>query len=391
VKLLFVCADRADDPLLWSGVVSNCRQALLDAGVELAIFDRIPFECSLGMRIRHQLLKAFERKTHLLQLEPSILQRAARRVIARYAEGDCDGVFCPGTGVPIYACLPTNIPVFTYMDATKRSWIKSYFGMETLCGRSRRKVDLIDRLSLFNNTRSIFASDWARAEAIRDYNVPPERTAIVPFGANLSDPPTRAEVEGWIEARPRDRLNLFFLGKEWERKGGPDALALVHALRQRGIPATLDIVGCQPRLAPAELELTRMHGFIDHSTPAGREKFRTLLRQAHVLVFLSHAEAFGIALCEAAAFGVPAFAAASGGIPTIVQDGVTGWLTNLPFSPEVAATTIARFWKSPAEYRFIALAARADYESRLNWKLSGRKLKAVVEEALAQRAASPSL
>src|SRR6185295_14700283 len=118
VKLLYVCADRADDPLLWSGVVFNCRQSLLDAGVELAVFDRIPFECSVGMRVRHHLLKAFERKTHLLQVEPAILKRAARRIVARFKAGDCDGVFCPGTGVPVYAYLPPTIPVFTYMDAT---------------------------------------------------------------------------------------------------------------------------------------------------------------------------------------------------------------------------------------------------------------------------------
>ena len=387
MKLLFVCADRADDPLLWSGVVSNCRQALLAAGAELAIFDRIPFECPAGLRFRHQLLKTFERKTHLLQIEPVILQRAARRIIARFAEGDCDAVFCPGTGVPVYAYLPPTIPVFTYMDATKRSWIDAYFGLETLCGRSRRQVDEVDRASLFNNTRSIFASDWARAEAVWDYHVPAERMAIVPFGANLTDPPARADVEGWIATRPRDALNLFFLGKEWERKGGPNALALVRALRQRGIPATLDVVGCQPALTPPDLALTRVHGFIDHSTPLGREKFRALLRDAHVLIFLSHAEAYGIALCEAAAFGVPAYASNVGGIPTIVQHGVTGWLADMPFAAEAAAATIAEAWGSPEAYRRIALAARADYEARLNWQVAGRHLKTVIEAALAQQAA----
>src|SRR4029077_15287016 len=128
-------------------------------------------------------------------------RRAAQRITARFARGDCDAIFCPGTGVPVYAFLPPHLPVFTYLDATKRSWIDSYFGLGTLCARSRRQVDEIDRTALRNNTLSIFSSDWARAEAARDYDVPAERMAVVPFGANLLDPPSRTEVEGWIDAR----------------------------------------------------------------------------------------------------------------------------------------------------------------------------------------------
>ncbi|MEO6875207.1 MAG: glycosyltransferase, partial [Opitutaceae bacterium] len=180
-------------------------------------------------------------------------------------------------------------------------------------------------------------------------------------------------------------LRLLFLGKEWDRKGGPDALALVHALHARGLPATLDIVGCEPALGAEDRGVARVHGFIDHSTPAGREKFHAILRETAVLVFLSQAEAYGIALCEAAAFGVPAYANAVGGIPTIVRPGVTGWLGATPFSAETAAEVLATAWRSPDHYRRIALAARADYEARLNWRVAGRSLVNLIEGALSRR------
>ena len=314
-----------------------------------------------------------------------MLQRAARRIAARFAQGDCDAVFCPATGVPVHACLPPEIPVIAYLDATKRSWISAYFGLETLCPRSRRHVDETDRASLHHNTLSIFSSAWAQAEAIRDYDVPASRLAVVPFGANLDRAPARAAVEGWINARQRDLLRLLFLGKEWDRKGGPEALALVRALRARGLPASLDIVGCAPVIAPEDRAFTRVHGFVDHSVAQGREFFHALLRESHILLFLSRAEAYGIALCEAAAFGVPAYAANVGGIPTIVQHGVTGWLDDGPFSPEKAAATVAAAWQSPSRYRRIALAARLDYEIRLNWPVAGRHLRTVITAALARR------
>lgn len=383
MKLLYTCPDRADDPLHWSGTVVNCRRALEAAGVELAVFDRIPFECPPSLRVRHQLHKRLGLKTHHLDLEPAVLRRAAQRIATRFAEGDCDAVFCPGTGVPVHACLPPEIPVFTYLDATKRSWIETYFGLDTLCARSRRHVDAVDRRGLHDHTLTFFSSHWAQEEAARDYHAPAGRMAVVPFGANLVKAPDHTEVAAAILARGLDSFRLLFVGKEWARKGGPDALALVQVLRARGIAAKLDIVGCTPALTAEQLGFARVHGFIDHSTRDGAERFHALLAASHVLLFLSRAEAYGIALCEAAAFGVPAHALRVGGIPTIVRDGENGWLGDAPFNVNQAADTLAAVWKSPVSYGRIALAAREDYETRLNWQAAGRSLRTHMEAALA--------
>ena len=293
--------------------------------------------------------------------------------------------FQPGHGVPVYAFLPASIPVFAYLDASKVSWIRTYFGLNTLCKRSRRHVEAVDRSSLGHNAMTFFASHWAVAEAARDYGIPMDRMAVVPFGANLVDPPTRAEVEAWIGARPRGALRLFFLGKEWERKGGPEALALVRELRARGIASTLDVVGCNPVLNDADRALVELHGFIDHSRPEGREKVRQLLARAHVLLFLSRAEAFGIAVCEAAAFGVPAFAADVGGIPTIVRPGINGWLTPAPFSAAEGASTLQASFARDGEYQRLARGARDDFETRLNWPAAGAAMVQHIERALARR------
>ncbi len=281
--------------------------------------------------------------------------------------------------MPVAAYLPASIPTVSYLDATKRSWIETYFGLDTLCPRSRRHLAALDLAGLQNHTLTVFSSDWARAAAANDYQIAPDRMAVVPFGANLADPPDRASVETWIDARRREPFRLLFVGKEWIRKGGPDALALVRALRELGQPASLDIVGCSPVLDAKDRAHARVHGFIDHSQPAGAERFHALLREAHVLLFLSRAEAYGIALCEAAAFGVPAYALRVGGIPTIVRHGENGWLGETPFHAATAAAALAAAWRSPTHYRRIALAARTDYETRLNWSVAGQSLRRQIE------------
>lgn len=385
MKLLYTCADRADDPGHWSGTVWNCRNALESAGATLAVYDRVPFECPPPLRLLHQWHKRLGLKTHHLQFEPAVLRRAAARIATRFDDGDCDAVFCPGTGVPVSAYLPARIPVISYLDATKRSWIAAYVGLSTLCARSRRHLAIADRDGLLNHALTIFSSEWAKAEATRDYAAPANRLAVVPFGANLRQAPTRADVDTWITQRRREPFRLLFLGKEWERKGGPEALAVIRALRARGLAATIDIVGCTPALAPADRDHARVHGFIDHSTWRGAARFHTLLRDTHVLLFLSRAEAYGIALCEAAAYGVPAYALRVGGVPTIVRSGITGWLGATPFCANAAATTLSSAWRSPHDYQRIARAARTEFESRLNWRVAGHSLVAQINQTLAGR------
>jgi glycosyltransferase involved in cell wall biosynthesis len=382
MKLLFACANSASDPHLWSGTVWNCRRALESAGVELEVIDQIPFECPPPLRILHQFYKGLTRKTHSLQSEPAVLQRAALRIATRFARSDCQAVFSPGSGVAVHAYLPAEIPAFPYLDATKLSWIRTYFGEDTLTTRSRRHIDAVDRISLKNATKTFFSSQWALDEAVRDYGAPAGRMAVVPFGANLVEPPARAEVEAWIQARSREALRLLFLGREWERKGGTEALALGRELRRRGIKVVLHIVGCTPQIDEADRPLVELHGFINRHGPEGWKKFRALLAESHVLVFLSRAEAYGIALCEAAAFGVPMLAADTGGIPTIVRPGVNGWLAPLPFSVSEGASALQTTFAHPEVYQRLAHGARLDYENRLNWSAAASALVQHMQAAL---------
>lgn len=382
MKLLFACADRVSDRQSWSGTVWNCWQALQHAGIDVALCDEVPFRCPPALRLLHQWHRRFGRLVHYLQIEPAVLRRAARHVELRFARGDCDGIFSPATGVPLHAFIRPEIPVFAYLDATKRSWISAYKGLRTLSRRSARHVEEVDRTGLENNRLSLFSSDWAAAEARRDYGASPERTPVVPFGANIADPPSPSAVEAAVRNRSPDAFRCLFLGKEWERKGGPEALAVVREVRTRGLDVTLDIVGCTPALAPEERAFTRLHGFVDHSTLQGRRRFRDVLTQTHVLLFLSRAEAFGIALCDAAAFGVPALATGVGGIGTVVRPGRNGWLTPAPLRPSAAADALEDVLRSPGRYRSVALAAREDYETRLNWRAAGDTLRSRIGLAL---------
>lgn len=386
LKILYATTEDASDQNAWSGLVYNIRRTLGEAGLQIELFDRVPFECPLPLRLLHQLYKHGSSKVHQLQIEPAVLKIAARRIEQRFLETRCDAVFCPGTGVPIHAFVNPSIPVFSYLDATKKAWIDTYFGLESLCERSRKMVGVVDCHGIANNTLTFFSSYWARHKALEEDESLAERLMVVPFGANLTTPPTKHEVTHFINTRHPCECRLLFLGKEWERKGGTDALAILKGLRSLGVHAWIDVVGCFPEIPPELEPWVRVHGFIDRSTEKGKQQFNSVLAAAHFLLFFSQAEAYGLALCEANAFGVPCLATQVGGIPTIIQNGKNGYL----FDPLADATAciklIQELMENHEKYCALAFGSRNEFDLRLNWQVSGAELRRHILRKLGKHA-----
>jgi glycosyltransferase involved in cell wall biosynthesis len=351
----------------------------LEQHFEVVVYDKIPFECPFSLRIYHQLYKRFSKKIHHLQLEPAILKRASKRIEKKFREENCDAVFCPGTGTPVNTFIDASIPVFVYMDASKLSWIETYFGLNKLSARSKKILMYINRHALINNRLTIFSSDWAMQSAVKEMGNDVIKTAVVPFGANLSKEPSQDEVVNFIEARDREKIKLLFLGKEWERKGGNIALSVVTGLRNANFNVELHVIGCIPEMSGDVPDWLIVHGFLDRSSKEGLRTFKKVLITSHLLLFLSAAEAYGLALCEADAYGIPGIATDTGGITTIIKEGRNGYLFEQPLKVDEITLKIKQVLKDFDEYKRLALSARKEYEERLNWKVTGKALSNLIK------------
>jgi glycosyltransferase involved in cell wall biosynthesis len=98
------------------------------------------------------------------------------------------------------------------------------------------------------------------------------------------------------------------------------------------------------------------------------------------MVLMSKAEAYGLVLCEANSFGVPDIASNVGGIPTIVRDEVNGKVFSLQTSAADIALYIANVFSDYDRYEDLALTSFDEYQQRLNWKISGRRLMNTLRE-----------
>lgn len=245
-------------------------------------------------------------------------------------------------------------------------WARTWNGREAM-GREHE--------ALTRSYRVFCASNWAADGLARAYPEHRRKLVMAPFPENMPTPEADA-VERAIAGRSAEEFRLLFIGVDWMRKGGDRALELVQALRARGVPAMLNVVGCVPFGAKPP-PFVRQLGFIDKSSREGLGALRAELLAAHFLVLPSRAEAMGIALVEAHAHGVPTIASDVGGITSVVERGVNGFA--FPFT-DVApiAKLMEAYWQDQELYRGLARSARHTFTRQYSAAVRMAQIEAVL-------------
>jgi glycosyltransferase involved in cell wall biosynthesis len=177
-------------------------------------------------------------------------------------------------------------------------------------------------------------------------------------GTDLALPPRE------LPERDRARPRVLFVGREWERKGGPELLRAWPAVRAARPDAELVIVGpaAPPRSLPAGV---RFAGRIDRSTPQGAQAFAAEYRRATAFVLPSLFEPFGIVLLEAMAYSLPCVAGTRCAMPEIVADGETGRLADVG-DPDALAAALVEV-TDPERGASMGAAGRRRLEERFTW------------------------
>ncbi|BCS95200.1 hypothetical protein DSLASN_08320 [Desulfoluna limicola] len=305
----------------------------------------------------------------------------AQRIDKRLSEDQFDLLFAPAASVEV-AHLKNSIPIVYISDATFALMQEVYpifssLGETASATEHHIEQAVIDRADLL-----VYPSHWAAHSALDAYGADRKKIRVVPFGANLDTPPGRDDALG---RSVNGTLEMLFLAKEWERKGGDIAFETLVNLTEGGVDARLTICGTEP---PSSFRHERMIviPYLNKNIPEERNRFQAILSQSHLLLLPTRAECYGIVFCEAAAYGLPVFAKDVGGIGTIVENGVNGHL--LPADAD--GTDFARLIKDttldPTTYMRLNAESRRRYEEHLNWDTWGKTMAKEITHLLSHMA-----
>lgn len=178
------------------------------------------------------------------------------------------------------------------------------------------------------------------------------------------------------------RPHICVLARLVPHKQIEHAVDVVAALRDQGVPVTLDLIGegwWRPQLerhvaALRAEDLVCFHGHVDPQTRSD------LLGQAWLMLLPSVKEGWGIAVLEAADQGTPTLAyAAAGGVAESIRDGETGALVG--DEAELIRRTQELLGDRAALARLGASAR--DYAAGFRWTSSTDTFEAVCREVTA--------
>jgi glycosyltransferase involved in cell wall biosynthesis len=304
------------------------------------------------------------------------LRWLARQVERAATAQRCDVIFSPGSQA--VTLLRNGTPMVFCADAPFGAMVDFYPYYLNSTPLYRKQAFEQEANAHARCAAVIYPSRWAAEAAIKLHGAAPERTHVIPFGANVDAPPASA-IDSMLRARGSSPLNVLFIGRDWARKGGNLAVEACRLAREEGREVILHVVGEGTEVVPSDSFIV-VHGVLDKRHAAHRATLKRLLSICHVFFTPSRAEAYGMSFCEASAWAMPSLTTAVGGIPSIIESGCTGWALPLEADAAAYAEKLLEMTSDPDQYRAMAWRARRDYEARLNWPAFIDRLWPILQE-----------
>lgn len=309
-KLIFACRWNKSEQSSWSGSAYAVYQELN----KRYCLERFDIKDSWNIK-----LYKLARKVGLVKGEPSLLgvhKKNNRFFEHKYNDGDCvvfqfsETPWTPYTKNYVYQDLAVE-----YLLYIKKTDPISYAhcGFTGVSEKQLKKRAIVQK-AFYEHCDCIFTmGDWL-ADFLRDEcGVSAEKIKTVGAGINV---PIQE-----VEYTQKEENKILFVGRDFERKGGPIVLEAFKILKQNYLKgAELYIAG------PAKNPLKKNVDGVIYLGNISTEQLRDYYKICDIFCMPSYFEPFGIVFCEALVNGLPCIGRNKFAMKEIIEEGKTGYL-----------------------------------------------------------------
>lgn len=314
MKIGIIAKDSLDNKKLWSGTIYNLSKFVKQSYevVPIIIKDSLVKKCLLrGMKI------VFRNKRTILTtiLDKAVLSKEIKKAIE-----DGVNIFLGMAVSDLIASngIPKECKLIYLSDATYHAMFNYYF----FDNKHDQKIgNQIEQRAINRADSIIYASEWAKADAINYYNAKKEKITVMPFPSYIDDYYKKKS-----NLNMKTSIHLLFVGVEWERKGTDIAIDCVEYLNeiQNNILFDLTIIGLSKPKNKNYKSYIKFKGKLYKDNLEEYEELIRYYQNSDVFLLPTKAECAGIVFSEASMYGLPIFTHNTGGIGTYVKDGYNG-------------------------------------------------------------------
>jgi glycosyltransferase involved in cell wall biosynthesis len=293
----------------------------------------------------------------------TIYAKACAKLFAKKLEGKNYDLIISPAGVAYIGYLKTTTPKVLILDRTIAGTINYHNIFKKLWKFSEQQSINTDKVAMHNCELVIFSSHWAADIAIKEYNLPKEKTMVIPFGANMDVLPTADYV---FKNKKYSTCDLLLVGTYWENKGADIAVNALNELVKTGIDAKLTICGCTPPEGFKNERVTLIP-FVNKNTEEGRKKLDELFLSHTFFILPTRFDCTPIVYCEASAYALPILSSDTGGVAGHITEGKNGFLIDYNDRGKAYAEKIKDILSENGRYELLCKTTREEYDNRLNW------------------------
>lgn len=373
MKILLVSSGDPRNRSSWSGTSFSIYSALKNYANEPVTFSSKPvligFLSSIVSTVTRKTADFYKTKCY-----SKYLARKVEKIIAIEKPDIIIGV----VATVELAYVKTNIPIIHISDATYMNLYEYHPHYLRVWDWSKNKSNHLEQLIINSAKFVILPSQWASKSAIDDYGCTQEKIKIIPFGANLE---VTTQLPKKLSVGINKPCKLLFVGLDWRYKGGPIALSTMQSLRNRGIDARLQIIGCKP---PSHISSPYMNvkPFLDKNDPEDYRELTEHFSNSTFLIVPTLADAIGIVFAEAAMHGLPSISHATGGVKSVIDHEKTGFLLPIGSNGNDFADVIEQTLNDNDKYQVMSKDAYLKYKKQLNWRKWQNSLKEIIDTCI---------
>jgi glycosyltransferase involved in cell wall biosynthesis len=379
-KVAYITVNDPNDKHAWSGTNHYIWKSLQSQFSQIDVLGPAEptftvFICKIIHAFSLMMGKRFDYR------HSTMYAKACARLFEKKLEGKNYDLIISPAGVAYIGYLKTKTPKVLILDRTIAGTINYHNIFKKLWKFSERQSINTDKVAMHNCELTVFSSQWAADIAIKEYNLPKEKTLVLPFGANMDVLPSADHVFRNKQYPKGKECSLLLVGTYWENKGADFAVNALNELVKMGYDAHLTVCGCTP---PEEIKNERLTiiSFLNKNTPEGLKKLEELFLSHTFFILPTRFDCTPIVYCEASAYALPILSANTGGVAGHITEGKNGFLIDFNDTGKAYAQKIAEILQENEGYELLCKTTREEYDSRLNWTSWAEKFTGAVKKLL---------